>query len=868
MTSNHLNVGIEEPPVASGSRTLVSTLPLRPLPRPLTALIGREQEVVDGLDLLRQAELRLLTLTGPGGVGKTRLALELARAFQQETGIDAAFVNLAPVTDPALVPTAVAAAIGMNAGDSATLMNRLVQTLAGNPLLLVLDNFEQAISANVLVSLLLSECPELKILVTSRMPLRIQGEQEMNVAPFVSPDPFSYRDRERIAANDAVRLFVHRAQASRRDFALTNRNAQVVAEICSRLDGLPLAIELAAARIKVFSTTALLDRLSDRMALLTDGPRDLPSRLQTMRDAIQWSYDLLAPTEQAIFRRLAIFSGSFAWSAAVAVAGPPLEADPDGRTSDARAVLDGISSLIDKSLITRSERDDDESRFRMLETIREFGLHRLRDAGEDREIRLRFLRYFAEMAKDAIPALIGPEQAQWMQQLDDEVANFRLALQVAIDHWEDGGQDGLQIASALWRYWLVRGQLTEGTLWLERVLSLPVPFPAALQAAAMNNLGNLYLELGQLGRAREQYIKSRDLYASVDDAYGIADELNNLGLVELIRGDFVEARRILEESLALRRTYPDRLALPATLCNLGDIATFEEDYETAERYHAEAYEIRVEVGNKRGLALSCHSLGLIAFYRGDLDGAQRRFDEGMIYAKEVTDAYGRAILQVDSGLVATARRQLIPALELTTAALRTLRQMGSRRMMAEALDGMAAAATLANRSELAVRLLGGSQRLRELHTIAITTRSHKDFENLRSQLVRRLGAEAFHLHFEAGRVASSDAIFDEALHLLDDVRQNGASSSPVDAPQSVAGLVDEEALERLGLTGREREILALLVHGFSDKEIADRLYISPRTAMTHVANVLGKLDVNKRAAAASIALRDHLVDPAAPLPRR
>ncbi|MGI8403411.1 MAG: helix-turn-helix transcriptional regulator, partial [Thermomicrobiales bacterium] len=833
MSSNLVNAGTEEYDESSGPRGAAIALALRPLPRPLAALIGRQREVEEALDLLRQPGLRLLTLTGPGGVGKTRLALAVASAFRGESSDGVAFVNLAPITDPLLVPPAIAFALGMPPSDSTMMLARLAQAIGPQRVLLVMDNFEQVISAGVLVSQLLSQCPNLKALVTSRMPLRVQGEQEMAVPTFPIPDPGGSGpfDLARIARNDAVTLFVQRAQASRRDFTLSAHNAPVIAEICTRLDGLPLAIELAAARMKIFSPQALLDRLSDRMRLLTGGARDLPSRLQTMRDAIQWSYDLLSPEEQALFRRLAIFSGSFSFPAATKIVGPQLAASEHG-FDGAIDVVEGISSLIDKSLISRGDREDGEPRFRMLETIREFGLSQLRDVHEDHEISLRVLVFFADLARDADAALIRPEQAFWMQQLDEELANLRLALQIALDYPEEGGGAGLQVASGLWRYWLVRGQLTEGSLWLERMLGLNVAFPTNLLAPAINNLGNLFLELGKLAAARDHYLRSRELYASIDDTYGIADELNNLGLVELIGGNFTGARRILAESLAIRRLFPDRLALPVTLCNLGDIATFEEDYDLAERYHTEAYEIRIEIGNRRGVALSCNSLGLIAFYRGDLDLAERWFAEGMGYANELSDAYSRAILQVDSGLVATARKNLIPALELMSAALKTLRQMGSRRMMAEALDAMAEAAILARQYELAARLLGGGKMMRAQHKIAITTRSHKDFEILSARLSRRLGEDTFLAQLEAGRLSSYDTLFDEALGLLDAVRENGVPAISDNEIDGDGVPVNEEELERLALTPRERDILALLFHGFSDKDIAEQLFISPRTAMT------------------------------------
>ena len=851
---------IEAPPTHSIGQPAtvdrVRSFTAEPIPHPLTPLVGRAREVETSLDFLAKPELRLLTLTGPGGVGKTRLALRVASLLADDDDWSVVVVNLATVRDATLVRSAIAQAIGVPVGDQATLMSRLVTTIGDTQALLVLDNFEHVIREAEIVVELLSHCPGLKALVTSRMPLHVQGEQEFTVPPLLPPEPGVASDLDDLAANEAVVLFVQRARAANPEFQLTSANADVVAEICSRLDGLPLALELAAARINIFSAESLLKRLNDRLEVLTGGPRDLPSRQRTMRDAIRWSYDLLSPDEQVVFRRLAMFSGSFSLGAATDIVDFAGEDDdlPEGPVD----VLDSMLSLLDKSLILRVDRGEHEYRFRMLETIREFGLGQLNDAGETDIVRRRVLRFFTDLVVSLEFDFIGPNQHIILRRLDHEVGNLRLALQAGLDLDGEASAEGVRLASGLWRYWLVRGQLSEGSRWLSRSLNVATSVPVGVRALALNNLGNLALELSQYTKSHACYMQSMELYKSIDDNSGMGDELNNMGLLELIQGKFDAAKVLLERSLAVRRQIGDTIALPATLSNLGDIACFEEDYDLSDSYHIEALAIRREIGNKRGIGISLSNLGMVAWLRGDTDGAERWYAEGMEYAVQVDDHFSKAGILLGQGKIAVRRANLKEGMHLLTQALLILRQMGSRRLMADVVDALATAAASDGRYVSAGRLIGSTTTMREGHQIGITHRSKLEINELLTELHAKLGDDGFNAAFASGKRQSLETAVDEAIVLAEAISEAEDLRLAEEAalPDANLGLI---AADELGLTPREREVLVLLADGLSDKEIADSLYISPRTAMTHVGNILAKLGVNKRTLAASVAVRRGLV---------
>jgi non-specific serine/threonine protein kinase len=602
------------------------------LPPRTSTLIGRERELEEITALVRGGEVRLLTLTGPGGTGKTRLAVEAGRLLLAEFADGAFAVDLTPLADAQFLASHVAQALGLKEASGAPIGEQLARHLAARHLLVVLDNFEHLLEAAPALARLLDAAPGLMLVVTSQALLHLRLEREYAVEPLAVPPPARALTPEQLERTPAVALFVERAREARPSFALTAENAQAVAEICRRLDGLPLALELAAARVKLFAPQALLSKLEHRLKLLVGGARDLPSRQQTMRGAISWSYELLDGAERALLRRLAVFAGGCTLEAAERVASCELRvARPEGSQDSDLAthnshvakratldVLDGLGSLVDKSLLRQREEADGEVRFPMLEIVREFALEQLEACGEAEAARQAHARYFLELAEEAEPELLGLRDAVWLERLEAEHDNVRAALAWLLERDADAC---LRLAGAVRYFWVRHGHYTEGRQWLEAALERSRTAPAPVRAKALAGAGTLAQREGDLAAARGYYAEFLRVSREAGDTRMIGWASCGLGAVASQQGDLPAARMYAEEGLAHGRAVKDDRLTASALNSLGELAREEGAWAEARELYEQSLAVYRQAGDQAGVSTALVNLGAVAWEAGDLEGA-------------------------------------------------------------------------------------------------------------------------------------------------------------------------------------------------------------------------------------------------------
>ncbi len=796
---------------------------LRNVPQPATPLIGREREaalaeaflglrapggdeadaVTVSPDIDIAQPVRLLTLTGPGGAGKTRLSLHLVSTLGGEFADGAAFVSLATLTDPALVPVAIVTALdlGEPSGDSP---RDLFELLRDRHLLLVLDNLEQVMGATELVTDLLKRCPRLTMLVTSRERLSVRGEQELPLPPLALPPssrsvaiPADATDApapsplETIRQAAAVRLFIARAHSVKPDFDLTADNAEDVVEICRRLDGLPLAIELAAARARFYSPRALLERLDRfdrRLDVLSRGPRDLPARQQTMRETVAWSYDLLDPAEQRLFTRLAVFVGGAMVETCLAVAaGLP----DDAPGEDAFALLE---SLTDKSLVQLAD-DGDDSRITMFETIRDYAQERLAATHEQQIMCQRHAETFLSLAEDAELLLAGSDQTHWLDRLERDQANLRAAISWLRE--QNHTEEALRLAGALWRFWWLRGDMSEGRNQLESLLREPATVAPAVRAKALNGAGVLADSQGDSERAERLHRESLDISRRLGDFHGIAWSLNNLGVVAINQGDYARARTLLEENLAVAEETGDTADIATALIDLGQVAHFGGDHERARTLFTRSLELFRALGDESCTARALNNLGTVLFAFGEHDRAHALLTESLCLHRHVGDRQG--IASTLNNLAGAASRQgdfdtamgyfreshmlaleggnpLYAAIAMEGLAslthlhgdervaqnryletLRLYRSVGDQQGIMTCLIGLASGAALQGGTRVAATLLGAASAIGEQHDRIVPPQLEEASASLRNTM----GDTAFVAAWQTGRDMTIDDVVDQ-----------------------------------------------------------------------------------------------------------
>jgi predicted ATPase/DNA-binding CsgD family transcriptional regulator len=848
-----------------------------------------------------------LTLTGTGGVGKTRVALAVASVLLNEFADGVCLVLLAPVSDPELVLPTIGQALGLREAGDRPLEEQVQAYLEYRHLLLLLDNFEQLLKASPDLVDLLQACPRLKLLVTTRAVLHVQGEQEYLVKPLALPDLQRLDDLQALSQSPAVTLYLQRAQAHLPSFSLTASNARPIAEICVRLDGLPLAIELAAARSKLLPPQVLLERLSQRLALLTSPAMDVPARQQTLRNTLAWSYGLLDKTEQTLFRRLAVFVGGCTLEAAEAVCNSNQDLEGD--------LLDAVAGLVDKSLLRQEAQADGEPRLLMLETIREYALERLAASSEAEAIRRQHATCFLALAEQAEPELNGPKQAAWVERLEQECDNLRATLEWTLEEGADEQakerrEMALRLSSALEQFWRIHGHYREGRTFLERALAHSEGASASLHAKVLGVTADMAFYQGDLDRAEVLARQGLALDRELENTGGIANCLSQLARVTWQRGKTVEAITLEEERVRLLRHIGQPGEVAHAIWGLAWLVSVHGEYTRSLALFEEALVLYRQAGNELwvGVTLFEMAWGLFWSTLGDAATIRQQLQQGQALIIKVGDPTWSAMSFWLAALVALSESETAKAFSLIQESLTILREMDARWCIAMALqflgrveaqqcelpaarnsyqeslalcrqvgekwiipwnvEGLASVVATQGEFRWAAQLWGAAEALREGIAAPLPPYDRPSYEQAVAAARRELGEEAFASAWVAGRATPLEQVIAQALETKDalpteassaEAKQEEASSdlsqgvlsSPPSPPLSPRRVLKQHFG---GLTTREREVAHLVAQGKSNRAIVEELVVGVSTVEAHITHILSKLGFSSRAQIAAWAV--------------